>query len=296
MTSRPNDSERLLSHAYRTGLLPSASGEAGPVALLAEAPGLCLDDEQGLSAIGHQVSVRARHLSDLLGIGGDRPAPLADRDAALALLRQDGHDPLLYQAARDVLPARTDTRTPIRADLVVYEQGSLPGSEPYRSLGHWNPPGQVEAFEVLNGRIAMLVAGISSPSRRFSYVQTLSAGERTAVPLGAWHVSYVLTGPAVVFNIYAHPGTAADPEIDGGHDGKYQRDAPVPVTLRRSPEGQLSAVLLADWGDPLWLTPTSDPAGISGSPAWLPATESLPSLFLRSSADRWNELIDRAVS
>ena len=300
MNLQHDDSARLLTHVHRTGLLRLVSAGAGSPSPSTEEPGLRLGENQELTAIGHQVTVRARRLSDLLGIGGDQPAPLVDREAALALLQEEGQDPVLYRALRDIFPARTDTRTPIRADLVVFETGTLPGGEPYRSLGHWNPPGQVEAFEVLSGRIVMLVAGISSSGVLFSYVRTLSAGDQLAVPLGVWHVSYAIEGPAVVFNMYANPHSPLDLGMHGGHDGKYQGNAPVSVTLRQSADGRLSATgpagALAAWGDPLRPVPADGLATADHPPAWLGPDESLTSLFLRAPADRWNDLIDSALA
>ncbi len=301
MNLHHHDSSRLLAHIHQTGLMqlvPAGAGSPGPPTL--EEPGLRLDENEVLTATGHQTMVRTRHLSDLLGIGGDQPAPLADREAALALLQEEGQDPVLYRALRDIFPARTDTCTPVRADLVVFENGTLPGGEPYRSLGHWNPPGQVEAFEVLSGRIIMLIAGISPSGVPFCYAKPLSAGDQLAVPLGVWHVSYALEGPAVVFNMYANPLRPLDLGLHGGHDGKYRGNAPVAVTLRQSPDGRLSATgpagALAAWGDPLRPIPAGSQSTAGHEPDWLAPEESLTGLFLRASADRWDQVIGGATA
>jgi hypothetical protein len=135
------------------------------------------------------------------------------------------------------------------ADLVVYEPGTLPGGEPYRSTGHWNLPGQLEIFQVLTGRVAMLVAGRARTGERYAYVQICPAGASMAVPFDVWHVSYVLDGPAVVFNVSTRlraVGLAATAD-------KYDRGAGVPLTLCR--DGGLAIVggsgATKPWGIPL---------------------------------------------
>jgi hypothetical protein len=161
-----------------------------------------------------------------------------------------GYDPVLYHAFRDFLPPR-DTRdgrcqpagTPgydaargsgyMFADLVVYQAGTLPGGEYFRSTGHWNLPWQLEIFQTLTGRVLMLVGGHDSAGRRFLYGQACGPGEVIAVPFGVWHVSYVLEGPAVVFNVTTDLAALA-----GQHDSmvarqgpaKYRRGAPIAVT------------------------------------------------------------------
>ena len=192
-----------------------------------------------------------RRLSGLLpspGSGGPEVF-LADRDAVAAAVA-GGTDPLLYQAWRDVLPPRATPPAPGKqspehgpagtadgltwsADLVVYQDGTLPGGEPFRSTGHWNPEGQVEVFQVLCGRVLIVAAGTSAARGPYAQYQECVAGDVAVVPLAAWHLTYALDGPAAVFNIYSSQGgnsTAAT----GAGPAKYRSgQGPVPVAAVR---------------------------------------------------------------
>jgi hypothetical protein len=167
-------------------------------------------------------------LSDLLSDDGGGPdvflADLAATQAAAAA----GFDPVLYQAVRDVFPPRVSSPVPAgaggqgslkwSADLVIYQHGVLPGGEPFRSIGHWNPAGQLEIFQVLSGRVLMVTSGTSISGRPYAQYQECRSGEVAVVPFGGWHLTYVLDGPAMVFNIYTCPcgagprsGAASEP-------------------------------------------------------------------------------------
>lgn len=166
------------------------------------------------------VRVRVR---DLLAPGrqvwcaGDR------RDLAAA------SDRLLYLAARDVLPERQAAGQSWRSDLVRYFPGVLPGGELHRSIGHWNHPGQIEAFEVLEGRVGLF---IGSADGAVFYSQC-RAGDVLALPLGAWHLTYVPDPRgALVFNVYA------DADATAGA-GKYSGRPPVRHWLRQTADGPL---------------------------------------------------------
>jgi hypothetical protein len=134
-----------------------------------------------------------RRVADLLDpavcrwVGGDRGllAPVVDR--------------VLYQARRDVLPPVMMNGRRWRSDLVRYEPGALPTGELHRSLGHWNSPAQYEVFETVSGTVLLIVA---TPQGQVTY-QVCGPGDLAAVPMGGWHLTYVLDGPAFVFNVYA---------------------------------------------------------------------------------------------
>jgi len=251
--------KRLLAYLESRGVLAAPLQSADLVALFDECPSFVLTADGTSAFDGRTLLTTPRHLSDLLTAGGDQPAHLADRRAAQAAI-DEGHDPLLYRAVRDVFPPRAIADCSVRADLVIYEPGTLPGGEPHRSIGHWNLLPQLEVFQFLTGRMAFVVVGETAGGRRFVYFQVCRPGDTVAVPLGAWHVSYVLDGPAAVFNISANLN---GPVTNSNHDDKYRRRAPVGVTLRRRGES-VQLVSTPDtqqaWGDPVqppradWLT------------------------------------------
>lgn len=183
--------------------------------------------------------VQQRRLSDLLpapGAGGP-DAFLADRDAAEAAVAA-GTDPLLYRAWRDVLPPRAGE--PLAgglawsADLVVYQDGTLPGGEPFRSTGHWNPGGQLEAFQVLTGRALIVTATASATGRLSAQYQECAAGDVAVVPPAAWHLTYALDGPAMVFNIYTSQASGNGAASAEAGASKYRSArGPVPVAAIR---------------------------------------------------------------
>ena len=193
-------------------------------------------------------AVQQRRLSDLLPLpgGGGPDVFLADRRAVEAAVA-GGTDPLLYRAWRDVLPPRETPPVPGKgspehgaganglawaADLVIYQDGTLPGGEPFRSTGHWNPGSQVEVFQVLSGRVLIVAASAGAGGRLSVQYQECAAGDVAVIPPAAWHLTYVLDGPAMVFNIYTsqrgHPAAA------GAGPGKYRSGrGPVPVAAVR---------------------------------------------------------------
>jgi hypothetical protein len=221
----------------------------GPLAL--GIPGVTVDPGGVVAIDGDRCVPTHRTLSDLLGAGGH----LADRDAVTA--RPD-YDPVLYHAIRDFLPPRekasdrcvpagtpeyaaAESRTHLFADLVVYRPGTLPGDEPFRSTGHWT----------LTGRVLMLVGGRTRDGRAFLYEQVCEPGSVMVVPFGIWHVTYVLDGPAVVFNLTTEAGDAGHVVAHPGEE-KYRRAAPIAVTARRG-AGRHDYVGdgLSSWGRPL---------------------------------------------
>jgi hypothetical protein len=147
----------------------------------------------GSWVVSGALPLTTRRVADLLDpaicrwVAGDRRllTPVVDR--------------VLYQACRDVLPPVVIKGRRWRADLVRYEPGALPTGELHRSLGHWNSPAQYEVFETVTGTVVLIVA---TPQGRVTY-QVCGPGDLFAVPMGAWHLTYVLDGPAYVFNVYA---------------------------------------------------------------------------------------------
>jgi hypothetical protein len=99
--------------------------------------------------------------------------------------------------------------------------GHLSTGDLGRSVGHWNPPGQSEIFEVSQGEIVVLTTLGTGP------VELIRCPQGSAVRLrqGSWHLTYVLRGPAVVANIYTEAVRSAA--------GKYFSGPTVRVGLRR---------------------------------------------------------------
>ncbi|WP_236796406.1 hypothetical protein [Amycolatopsis sp. GM8] len=243
----------VIRHLQALGSLEAETGPSLPLGIT----GVRLEPDGSLSLDGRNLVMTERRLSDLLDVDpGIRY--LADPDAASELYRS-GQDPVLYRAVRRFLPSRSltsrdlvvagnddEARGLLTADLVVYEPGVLPGGEPFRSTGHWNLPGQLEIFEVLSGRIAMLVAGRNRSGEAFAYVQICPAGTTMAVPFDIWHVSYVLDGPAVVFNVSARLQEAG---LAAGTD-KYHRAKAVGLTLKRDLTVVGDDDAFREWGTP----------------------------------------------
>jgi hypothetical protein len=274
--------------APRPGTADAGQDRDAGAAVRLGVPGLQVDPGGGLMAFGQPGRPAARRLTDLLTAGDGDGLFFASR-AGLEAAAGAGRDPVLYYAYRDVLPPcelatgeRLAAGDPgaerargagyLFADLVVYQPGVLPGGEPFRSTGHWNEPEQLEIFQTLTGTVAMLVAGRRADGAPFLYEQVCGPGEIIAVPLGAWHVSYVLDGPAAVFNVAADLGSGgpAGPSRRTGarqEPGKYQRAGAVPVTLVRDGAGYRRTgtpggwVTRADPPDTTWARPFVDRAG-----------------------------------
>jgi hypothetical protein len=203
--------------------------------------------------------VQRCRLSDLLRPPqeGGPDVFLADRHAAEAAVAR-GTDPVLYRAWRDVLPTR-DTLLggglAWSADLVVYQDGALPGGEPFRSTGHWNPGCQVEVFQVLTGQVFIVAATTSAAGRRSVQYQECGPGDMAAVPLGAWHLTYVLDGPAMVFNVYTSQASGNGAARAAAGASKYRSvQGPVPLAVIRQ-GGSLAFIRgSAGLGEPLAVT------------------------------------------
>lgn len=252
-------------------------------------PGVTADPGGVVAIDGDRCVPLSRTLSDLLGA----ETYLADRSAA-----RPGYNPVLYHAIRDFLPPRektgklcvpasspsyeqASTHDHLFADLVVYQPGTLPGGEPFRSTGHWNLPGQLEIFQTLTGRVVMLVGGHTRDGSPFLYEQICGPGELMAVPFDVWHVTYVLDGPAAVFNLTTEVGDARQVVAHPGEE-KYRRGSPIEVTARRHPEGGHEYV---GAGLDLWGRPTGAPR-TDWVRSLLAPGESLADLHLYASPSR----------
>ncbi|TFE26217.1 hypothetical protein E0F15_18340 [Frankia sp. B2] len=214
-----------------------------------------------------------RFLSHLLygdaGTGSPHTA-FADRRQIETALKA-GDNPLLYEAYRDVAP----TRHGWRADLVVYQPGTLPDGQPHRSIGHWNPHTQLEIFQTLSGTTLMLVAGHRPDGSRYAHQVTTRAGDLAVVPFGAWHLTYVLDGPAAVFNIYTDIHLDPDDAYPRQDDAKYQRAAAPGLVVVRDGDTEHPLIVTAD-SQREYGPPTALPV-----PAWLaswPLATRLPNL------------------
>ncbi|RAS59422.1 hypothetical protein C8D87_11434 [Lentzea atacamensis] len=215
-----------------------------------------------------------RSLRDLVTAVDAGAAWLADPAAARAALH-DGHNPPLYHAWRDVVPARTTPAAdgPVRwhADLVLYP-GAVPApgtAEPPRSIGHWNTRTQVEVFQVLTGRVLMLHTNLVDGTPVLAW-RSCGPGEHVHVPPGAWHLTVAEHAPAAVFNIYTGaepPGTATPAELP-----KYHRAAPprlgVTITgdqlsLATDPSHPSTWPVQHLSASPDWAAPLTDPHGLA---------------------------------
>jgi hypothetical protein len=250
MTHHRRSMRRLVrQHLRQRAIIGTTGGEVtGGGTLALGVPGITAGPGGDVAVDGERCAPAPRNLSDLLSTG----AYLADH-AAVTARHDQGYDPVLYHAFRDFLPPRekssgrcalagtraherAQSREHLFADLVVYQPGILPGGEPFRSTGHWNLPGQLEIFQTLTGRVLMLVGGRTRDGRPFLYEQTCGPGEVMVVPFAIWHVTYVLDGPAVVFNLTTEvPGSHGRVDAHPGEE-KYHRASPIAVTARRDDE------------------------------------------------------------
>lgn len=128
----------------------------------------------------------------------------------------DAHegDVLLYEAYRDCLEPRkrcSEAEEVWRADLIQFTGKPLPGGEPCRSIGHWNPPEQVEIFEVIEGRVVLLVMTAEESIEALDCLP----GESWVIPKGSFHLTYAITR-SLVINIYNSKTISKDVE-------KYER-------------------------------------------------------------------------
>jgi hypothetical protein len=218
-------------------------------------------------------------LSDLVARAADRTVHLSDRDRLAAQSRTS--DRLLYTAFRDVdyrqVTGGVGSPMTWRGDRVHYTSGLLPTGEPVRSVGHWNPPGQIEIFQVLTGRVLIMVALPSEPDHLS--IAEYREGEMCVVPLNAFHLTYSPWQDSVVYNIYSSGGGWPQPD----HSLKYDGEAAPVHTL------VFNGALTEDEHP----TVTPEPASLHQAPLTadgldLPA--SLPSFLADASDEQIREL------
>ena len=227
--------------------------------------------------------VQRCRLSDLLRPprAGGPDVFLADRHAAEAAVA-GGTDLVLYYAWRDVLPPRCTLLAgglAWSADLVVYQDGTLPGGEPFRSTGHWNPGGQLEVFQVLTGRVLIVTATTSATGRLSVEYQECAPGDVAVIPLAAWHLTYAIDGPAMVFNVYTSQASDNGAARAEAGASKYRSaQGPVPVAVIRQGSSLAFIRGSADLREPMAVT----------CPRWvrdfLPAGTSLTDWLVRAPA------------
>ncbi|WP_432970250.1 hypothetical protein [Dactylosporangium sp. CA-233914] len=296
------DRDLVLRHLRRLGNLADTP-QAAPTPLPVGIAGVALERDGVLTVDGQLAHGTPRRVSELFS-AGSHPPYLAD-SVLTATMCHSGHDPVMYHAFRHFLPPRdlrsgrhlpadpsgavTSGPGRLLADLVIYQPGELPGDEPFRSTGHWNLPGQLEIFQVLTGRVAMLVAGRNRSAEPFAYVQVCQAGETMAVPFEVWHVSYVLDGPAAVFNVTTM--LEAGPVGAGAGVSKYSRSAPVAITVRREgPDLRCvsTPAAMRIWGEP------GEPPRIDWLHGLLSAGQSLADLHLHGTPEQLEAIVQAA--
>ncbi|MBV9022659.1 MAG: hypothetical protein JO362_02360 [Streptomycetaceae bacterium] len=288
----------LLQHLDQTADFTDTPDSAEPgIPVPVGLAGAALAGDSSVLVVGQRRAAgKPRHLSEILP--KDRQAAILGEDLLRAAV-DAGTDPVLYHAWRDILPPRwkhaegndalaerdtTGRETAFwYADLVVYRHGILPDRQPFRSTGHFNAAEQLEVFQTLTGRVAMLIAGTSPNGVPYLSFEICEPGAITVVPPGAWHVTYCLDGPAAVFNIYtdrkpttpAHHSSrqgALDPAL------KYHRAAGHKATIRVDDDGGIR--LDAEEG-PL---PTPKFTTAAWLDAVVPTGTDLVSLYLHPSA------------
>jgi hypothetical protein len=171
----------------------------------------------------------------------------------------------------------------------VYQAGTLPNGEPIRSSGHWNLPTQVEVFETLAGRVLMLIGGHGPDGARYLIRRVCRPGDVVVTPLRAWHLTYVLDGPAVVFNIATESGDLAARQAGLQLPDKYRRALPPAVALQRSNAGCRfvgTEQALREWGVPV------APPDVAWPQPRLRPGQSLADFYLYGSAARLDQLLD----
>ncbi len=303
----------ILAHLHRLHTIDSCeqvspgdiSGQYIPMGF----DGVSFSREHGLFIDQHRCTPTPRRLSGIMGEGSDAYRYFPDTDLLLAA-RRGGYDPVLYDAYRDIFPPRhkrsagltadgggSDGEEPARgywyADLVVYHPGTLPNGEPFRSTGHWNLPGQLEAFETLAGRVLMIMGGYAEGGEPYLLYQACQPGHIVVMPFRGWHLTYVLDGPAVVFNVSTESAaeSCSNPGRQASLAGKYRRAEPLAIAMQKLGESYRfvgADDALQEWGRP-------DPAPRAH---WLNehvrAGESLADFYLYGSAERLALFIDAA--
>jgi len=120
-------------------------------------------------------------------------------------------DRLLYLAKKNFLPIRHDEdadrhEKQWRMDLTVYPKGALFSGELGRSTGHRNGPEEIEVFHVWYGKARLYYQVMNDEGGLITYYQDVGPGEYGIVPVGVWHSTHILEGPAVIGNITNREG------------------------------------------------------------------------------------------
>lgn len=121
----------------------------------------------------------------ILGLGGERNVPF------------EVTFPLMTAAHKSQLEKLGITRW--RIDRTRYSAQDLATTELNRSKGHVNTDSEIEIFQVLLGRIRMLLQNPKDLSRAW-YVDA-GLGECVLIPPGWYHSTHVLEGPSDVINL-----------------------------------------------------------------------------------------------
>ena len=111
----------------------------------------------------------------------------------------------------------------------------MPTGELKRSIGHWNPVEQQEAFLCVEGAVVMLVADRGSAILN---VVECGPGDVVVMPPGGWHLTLVVSDAAIVDNCYTHASRAI-----GGFEKYLTGPEPIETTMvRAGPGGALSLI------------------------------------------------------
>ncbi|MEO6503821.1 MAG: cupin domain-containing protein [Jatrophihabitantaceae bacterium] len=171
------------------------------------------------------------HLSDLVRLA--RHDGVRVHEPAVLENAASQQDLLLYRSRRNVqtrqVPLSDGEPVTWRADEIRYQCGALPSGEAVRSLGHWNPVDQVEVFEVLSGRVVILV--VFPHDLATVSAATYEPGDVCVLPPGVFHLTYSPWESSTVFNIYNETAHAA------AGDSKYLGVAPPGRALVLSADG-----------------------------------------------------------
>lgn len=197
--------------------------------------GFNLDDGSGILIMKDKpVVMETRRLRDLLHDASKNTYVYRSEELSRFIETHD-YNPILYRAVRNILPPRIKSFTTAAneesfwyADLVVYRKGILPTHEPFRSIGHWNTSNQIEIFQALDGVVGIITAERQPTGNNVVTFQKYAPGDLCIIPPGAWHLTYVLNGPATVINLYTERNTS-DRMVQDETMRKYARAHPVEI-------------------------------------------------------------------
>ncbi|MGB7922427.1 MAG: cupin domain-containing protein [Pyrinomonadaceae bacterium] len=243
--------ELLRYHAARGTLRNIDKSEIRKPLVKLSSDGKFFWDGFGIGLLSYYIQPEPKKLSQLAGWDSGKTHPHEIYALALDKLKRAysaGYNPVLYEAYRDLFPPRPVPSKPIsnkdsnfsggalnpsqrlwRIDAVNYHEGVLPGGELFRSTGHWNPIEQVEIFQVLDGKVFLIFGGRSVDGRNYAFGFALERDEIVVCPPGAWHITYVIAGHALVLNIYMQESFGASTDEPG--ESKYHALAPLEIAV-----------------------------------------------------------------